>query len=151
MATVKWAAPVNETDLLTTQLNSLGAGSASSTGATFSNDSELDRWGMFVLDVTFSSAPTDGGMCDLYIIPEIDLTNAVDTATPITPGLLICQFRVRNVGTAQTIAGASTQNGGIICPLPPTDFTVLLINNADQAFTASGHTVGFTTFNEDIS
>jgi len=146
---VQWETPVSETDLLTTELNSLGAGSASTLGGAHDNQTNKDRWASFVLDVTYGVAPTAGGTIDLYLIPRVDLTNFADSTVPIQLAMLAATFTVRNV-TAQRVVGRGFVDGGMIIQLPPLQFKAIVINNSDQAFPASGSTVGMTTFNEEI-
>jgi len=146
---VKWETPVAETDILTTQLNSLSAGSTSSAGSAHDNQTNKDRFAMFELDVTFGSAPTAGGTVDLYLVPRVDLTNFVDSTSPLQEAMFICSFVVRNT-TAQRIVGHCIKDGGMFAMIPPVQFKGIVVNNTDQAFPASGSTVAMTTFNEEI-
>lgn len=149
---VKWETPVSETDLLTTELNSMTAsGGLSTLGAAFDNQAGKDRWASFVLNVTFGTAPTAGGTVDLYLVPRIDLTNFADSSDPLQLSMLVATFTVRNTTSAQRIAGAAYgPPGGIITRLAPLQYKAIAVNNADQAFPASGSTLSMTTFVEEV-
>lgn len=152
MAVAKWETPVKETDLLTTEMNAVTAsGGLSTLGGAHDNQTNKDRWASFVLNVTYAVAPTAGGTVDLYLVPRVDLTNFVDSTAPLQLSMFTCSFTVRNVGTLQRIVGRGFVDGGRIIEIEPMQIKAIIINNADQAFTASGHTLSMTTFNGEIA
>lgn len=145
MASIKLEAG-SQTSLLTTELNSLANANASALGTEYDNSSSLYMFGLFELNVTFGTNPTQGSTVDLYIVPAPDGTNYDDAttgATLLTPITSFAgSFPLRNVTSAQKVPlGAITQ-----IFLPPTKFKIQVYNRSAQAFPASGSTVKFTPF-----
>lgn len=145
MATIKWAKTTNsgrgpnadgDITIMSTALNALAA----STGAVLSpaivNDPEFDLLGDFELAVTYAVAPTAGGLVKLYVVRTVDGTNYEDGSTAVIfpQNGYVGAFVVRNVGTLQRMVLPEVS-------IPPDDFKILLVNEANQAFTASGHTL----------
>jgi hypothetical protein len=115
---------------LTTELNSLAAGSYCAASGAIDNSTSLDPYDDLVLTVTFASAPTVNTPIDIYLIPAIDGTNYLDSGTPAR-NLWVGCFLVQAVTTAQRLGSR-----GI--PLPPGLFKYVLRNGTNQAFPASG-------------
>lgn len=137
------------TQMLSTELNSLSAGTAvlqaTGTNAAFDNSAAIGGLWLFAdfeLDVTFGSSPTAGKTVDLYLI---SLAQAGGTTfwdanlTTLPSTLYIGSFPVRAVSTAQLIGFRGV-------PLPPQQLILLLLNNTDQAFPASGSKVYMNTY-----
>jgi hypothetical protein len=129
------------TSALTTELNSLANAAATAAGTAQDNSTNKDLWAIFVLSVTFGTAPTAGATVDLYILPSADGgTNYADAVVAATParGMLVGSFSCRAVTTAQVM---------IIDNVPiPEKFKMQVVNNSGQAFPASGSTVKYQSW-----
>lgn len=138
MALQKHTAVTSPTTLLSTELNALASGSRTNASSAVDNDNASNRYlfAAFELAVTFSSTPLSGKTVDLYILPSIDGTNYADGSSSVNPSSAqyAGSFPVRAVATAQRLLLYNVA-------LPPTDFKVLLINNAGQTMAASGNTL----------
>jgi hypothetical protein len=129
-------------NVMTTELNSLGATTGKAISGALDNGTDLDLFADFELLVTFATGPTANTVVELYIVPAIDTTpNYSDGSTSILPqpGLYVGGFVVRSVTTAQrmVLRGVS---------LPPDNFKVLVQNTTNQAFPASGSTVRYNKY-----
>ena len=148
---ILWAAPETIVTLLGAELNSLGAAALSGGGTAYDNEANKFRWGSVELVVDWdTTGPTAGGTLDLYFIPSVDGTNYMDLVTSVPLAMRVASFTPRTILTPQRLVGRSFTEGGIIIPIPPLKFKGLLINNTDQALTASGHTVKMRPYNEEI-
>ena len=78
MATEKFSTYTSRSTVLTTQLNSLSNGSYSAAGSELNNASNLDRFAVAELSVTFGSSPTADSTIDLYCLSTPDGTNYED-------------------------------------------------------------------------
>jgi hypothetical protein len=134
------------TQMLSTELNSLAAGSgalqATGTNVAFdnTNSSNLFTRMRLEIDVTFGTAPTAGKTIDFYIVP---LSQAGGTtywdgaggATPVAPGTqFIGSVPLRNVTTIQRLGIRNI-------PIGYEQFILNVVNSADQAFPATGTVV----------
>ncbi len=143
MATIKWKAPGSTTTILTTELNSLGAGS-NKLSAALSNDAagELDLFADFELFVSTTSARAAGSYFALYILEELDGTNYGFGGDSLDPPASAW------VGNFPIDAATATRYIHLReVPLPPTDFKVLIINNMDVAMAATANTLKFARYN----
>lgn len=131
----------SKTSALTTELNSLADGS-NAISAEIANETDLDMFADFELNVTFGTAPAGEQAVELYLIPALDGTNYADGSGSVDPAkaLLAGVFEVRAVTSAQRVGVWGVR-------LPPSDFKVLVINEAGQAFPASGSTVQYRRYN----
>lgn len=137
------------TTMMTTELNSLAATTgvlqATGTNVAFDNSAGNWFWGDFELTVTYAVAPTAGKTVDCYLIP---LSSAGGTtywdgsATIQQAPLYIGSWVVRNIATAHILGFRAERQ------LPPQKFILSIVNNADQAFSASGNTVKQYTYAE---
>lgn len=141
MASIKYEAGSIQT-LASTELNSLAA-AARALGAEYDNSASgnLYLFGLFELNVTFGTAPTAGTLVSVYIIPAPDGTNYDDGSASVAPPTtsFVGGFPVRAVTTAQKIM-LRTGFAQLI-PLPPTKLKVIVQNDTNQAFPATGSTV----------
>lgn len=141
MASMKLEAAAIAT-MASTELNSL-ANNGAALGAEYDNATNLYLFGLFELNVTFGSAPTEGSTVDMYIIPAPDGTNyddAVTGASGVAPGTSYAGgFPLRAVTTAQKVPLGLGIRGRV--ELPPTKFKVFIVNRSGQAFPASGSTI----------
>lgn len=144
MAIIKWTALGTLTTALSTGLDAL-ANVARAISAAITNSTAKDRWIDIELNVTFAVAPSAGGYVGVYLIPSLDGTNYSDGDGTIVPPatMFVGSFPVRAVTTAQRVHLRQIQ-------LPPTDFKVLVDNQSGQAFPASGSTVKYRTYNEEV-
>jgi hypothetical protein len=118
--------------IMSTELNSLGAGSGVTSSAV-SNDAgdEMDLFMDLELFVdVFASAPTDGDTIDVYLYRTVDGTNYSDDETPPN---YIGSFIVDGTGTTQRMFLNTVL-------APPDDFKMRIVNNS-TAFDAAGHTL----------
>src|SRR5215471_14506151 len=127
--------PAAITTLLSTELNSLGAGSGSALGTEYDNSTNLFIYALFELVATYGTAPTADTTVDLYLCPAPDGTNYDNGSATVQPANhAVGGFTLRNVTTAQKYS-----LWGIV--LPPTKFKLHVLNNTDQGMAASGNTV----------
>lgn len=132
------------TTIMDTQLNSLASNASGvdgALGAEYDNSSasNLYIWGLFELNVTFGTAPTDRTTVDLYLIPAPDGTNYDDSdatanASRAPASCLVGSWEIKNTTSAQKIPLFNI-------PLPPTKFKPFVLNQTNQAFPASGSTI----------
>lgn len=145
MSFVKWSALGTLTTALSTELDALASNARAISGA-IANATDKNRWAEFELNATFAVAPTAGGFCSLYAIPALDGTNYSDGDASIQPPetMLVGVFPVRAVTSAQRVHLRAIA-------LPPTNFKLVLRNESGQAMTASGHTLKYRTYNEEVA
>jgi hypothetical protein len=128
---------------MTTALNGLASAAAAASG-TVSNDAalELDRFADAELLVTFGTAPVADLAVALYLRRSINGTDFEDASASRPPANgLVGVFPLAAVTTAQRLIIP-----GIV--LPPTDFQWYVVNNAGQAFAASGNTLRVRYYTE---
>ena len=144
MATLTWTSLGTLTTILSTELNAL-ASAARSISAAIANATATDRWMDLELNVTFGVAPSAGGYVGVYIVPSLDGTNYSDGDASIVPPatMFVGSFPVRAVTTAQKVHIKQV-------PLQPLNFKVVVDNQSGQAFPATGSTVKYRTYNEEI-
>lgn len=140
MAVISLGAYRGVANVMTTELNSLGATTGKAISSAFDNSSNLDLFADFELLVTFGTAPTANTVVELYIVPTIDGTNYADGSTSVLPqaSLYVGGFVVRNV-TAQrmVLRGIS---------LPPGLFKMLVQNTTNQAFPGTNSTLRWNKY-----
>lgn len=145
MALDKWSVLGTLTTYLSTELNSL-ASAANKLGAAIANQTNKDKLAILELVVTFGTAPAAGKSVDLYAVFSADGTNysdGDDTVDPLVTSY-VCSFPVRSVTTVQRIVVPN------IPLLAPASFKFLLLNEAGQAFVATGNTLKYATYNTEI-
>lgn len=142
MPTEKLTAFTDRGSVLTTELNSIGAGNQSDPGTAFDNTTNLDRYGIGELTVTFGSSPTADGTIDLYAVHAPDATNYSDgNATQPVNQLMYCgSFLVQATTAAQKLHTQPFE-------MWPGLSKFLIKNNTSQALPASGTTIDIYTFN----
>jgi hypothetical protein len=147
MASEKWASGwTSRGTVLTTELNSLAASSRTNAGTEISNQTNLDRYGVLELQVTFGSAPSSGGYLELYMVTAPDGTNYEDGSSSNDPGghTLAAIIPVRATTSAQRLLSA-------VFGLEPAKTKFILSNQTSQAFPASGSTVTLYTANVGVN
>jgi hypothetical protein len=146
MATEKWAAYTSRGNVLSTELNALTNAGRSAAGVEIDNGANLDVYGVLELQVTFGTAPSDGGYVEIYMVTAPDGTNYEDGSNSVDPGAhkLIDRIPVRAVTTAQRLTGR-------MIPLLPEKTKFLLYNGSGQAFPASGSTLTLYTTNRTVA
>jgi hypothetical protein len=137
MATIQLAPYRGIADVLTTELNALAATTGKAISAAVDNSTDLDLFDDLELAVTFASAPTAGGVVEVYLLPSIDGgTTYPDGSTSVLAqgSLYVGGFIVRAVATAQVLVMRGVA-------LPPGLFKYQVQNTTSQAFPASGSTL----------
>lgn len=138
---IKWSTPAAIATLLSTGLNSLANGSRAISSAITDN---REQYADFELVVTFGSAPAADSPIYLYFIKQIDGTNYEDGSTSLTPSAAPdVIFTVRAVTSAQREIRSRVV-------LPNGTFEVLLVNASGQAMAASGNTLKWITYCDEI-
>lgn len=143
---IKWeAAWVQRANLLTTQLNSLAAGSRSTAGAELANQTNLDQYMKLELTVDFVSAPAANGYINVYMITAPDGTNYEDGSDTVDPGshTLVCAIPVKPSSAAQRLMSS-------VFMLQPAKTKFIFENKTDQPFPASGSIVNGYTTNDEV-
>lgn len=145
MAIDKWSALGSLLTYLSTELNSL-ASAANKIGAAIDNVTDKNKLAIVELVVTFGVAPAAGRSVDLYGVFSADGTNYSDGDDTVDPPITsyLASFPVRAVTTTQRIVIAN------IPLLAPAGFKFLLLNEAGQAFAATGNTLKYATYNSEI-
>ena len=120
---------------LTTELNSLANGSASSASSAIDNTSNLDLYHDLTLTVAAQgSARSAGAQVSVYMTMALDGTNYDDTNA--TTAELVAVFPL----DAATTARQATRRD---VPIPPGLFKYFVVNGTGQAFAASGSLLEF--------
>lgn len=144
---VKWSTFSAATSMLTTELNSLASAAISAQSSEYANATSGNRYthATFQLLVEFVSAPTSGKTVDLYILPAIDGSTYPEGGTGVSPSgtHYAGSFIVRNSDADQYLVLTNV-------PLPPTDFKVLLVNNAGQNMESSGNVLSMIVYGYEI-
>ena len=146
MQTEKWSGYTSQGNVLSTELNSLGNGSYCSAGSAYDNTTNLDRFGVAELSVTFGTAPTSDSPIHLFAVIAPDGgTNYTDGGGSVRPpdAVYLGTFQLRNVTTAQIVHTKRFE-------LPPGKMKFVAYNGSGQSFPASGSTVKLFTFNRTI-
>lgn len=142
---INWqASPTNRSNVLTTELNSLGNGSYSGVGTEIDNSTNLDQWGALLVNLA-SLNPTSGAYLQIYLVPATDGTNYDDAPSSTNPGFdkIIAQVSL-------TTGSATKRVSTPWFRLPPTKFKFVLLNGSGVALGASGNTVALYTDNDEI-
>lgn len=120
---------------LTTELNSLGNGSASSASSAIDNTTNLDLYHDLTLTVAAQgSARSAGATVSVYMTMALDGTNYDDTNA--TTAELVAVFSL----DAATTARQATRRD---IPVPPGLFKYFVLNSTGQAFAVSGSLLEF--------
>lgn len=142
-ATIQLAAYRGVTTVMTTELDAIAATTGKAiTAVALDNSVDLDLFADVELTVDFVSAPTAGGVVELYLLPSIDGGTVYPdgSATVLPQSLLyVGGFAVRAVTTVQVMVLR-----GI--PLPPGLFYYVIQNTTSQAFPATGSTLRHNTY-----
>lgn len=138
--------PLTIQTMLTTELNALAAGDGTALGTAYDNGDAANRYffGDFQLSATWAASPAANGTVDLYVVGAPDGTNYNDGGTTVRPQNMqrgIWDVRLVNTLQLMTIHGVV---------LPPYPFKIFVVNNTDQALTASGHTVKMKAYRREI-
>jgi len=143
----KWNTPSSVVTLLTTELNSLGNGSASAASSAVANQTNLDVYADFEL-VLASLSPAAPNYCTLYLLEAVDGSNypsATGSVLRNQPSHILCTFPLDTTGsTAQRVVVRNVV-------IPPGSFKVVLDNQAGVALGASGNTVKMLPYNVNLN
>jgi hypothetical protein len=134
-------------NVLTTELNALGAGAICAPGPFFTNASNGDQNGQFALSVDFATAPTSGRSILIACVQSFDGGVTYTTATTT----------VADFGTMKYLATIVVPNNNAALLLPSSDFRLppgfwktVLFNNTDQPFPPSGTTLSLYVNNDEL-
>lgn len=117
--------------ILTTELNSLANGSASSASSAVDNTSALDLFCDFTFTVAAQgSARSAGATVSVFLTMALDGTNYDDANS--TTAELVAVFPL----DAATTARQATRRD---VPVPPGLWKLFVVNNTGQAFASSGN------------
>lgn len=142
---VKWSALSSITSYLSTDLNSLASG-AQFLGAAIDNDTTRAQFMALELNLAAQgSARSAGAWVGVYLLASIDGTNFTygSSSVDAPPSTLVARFALDASTTARYVVVVDV-------PLPATDFKLLLENNTGQAFAASGTTLRYVTYNDEV-
>lgn len=132
MATTKHKAyTASIASALTTELNSLANGSATTASTAIDNTTALDLYHDLTLTIaTQGVARSAGATVSVYLVMALDGTNYDDTNA--TTAELVATFSLDAATTARQITRRDV-------PVPPGLFKYFAVNNTGQAFAASGN------------
>ena len=119
--------------VMTTELNAIAASTGKAISAALDNSTDQDLFADLELAVDYVSAPTAGGVIELYVLPSVDGSVYPDGSATVLPqsSLYVGGFAVRAVTTAQVMVLRGVA-------LPPGLFKYVIQNTTSQAFPASG-------------
>lgn len=143
----KWNAPSSTATILSTELDSLADGSASSASSAIANQTNLDIYVDIEINLG-SLTPTAGAYVSLYILEAIDGSNYPSQSTAdmrLTSTQLLC---VVPIGVAAATAQRVAVRNIVI---PPGSFKIILDNHAGAALAANGNTVKFNAYNMNLN
>jgi len=143
---VNWNIGVSVTTYESTDLNSLADGS-NELGAAIDNTSNLDRFLAIELVLGTQSARTAGAYVAFYILPSVDGGTTYPTGADGTG-----QDPNQAPDCIMPLDAATTARNEVCwdIKIPPTNFKLLIANESTQAFAASGNTVKYLTYNEEV-
>lgn len=144
MATVKWATPEAEASALTTELNSLADAAFSSASSAI--DNETDLYEFIAIELVLASlSPASGAFVDVWIDYALDGTNYADASKALQLSALLGTFQI---DTAATTAQRLFLSG---LRLAPMKFKLQVRNKSGVAFAASGNTLKYSRYNEQVA
>lgn len=144
MATTAWATPEAIQTYLSSGLDSL-ADNDSQIGAVI--DNETDKYLYINLELYLASlTPATGPYVSVYAVYSLDGTNHQDGSDTVIPqsNALIYTFPLStSAGTKRMI--------GVNIPIAPFKFKMVVENQANVSFAASGSTLKYRRHNGDVS
>jgi hypothetical protein len=132
--TAKWLAPEAIASALTTELNALANGSASSASAAIDNETDLYQYIHLEL-VLASLTPTGTPSVDIYLVATADGTNYEDVSTS-NAGSYLASF---TFSTATAAKRCVLKN----LVIPPLKFKLVAVNNAGPSLGATLNTLKY--------
>lgn len=133
-------------ETLDTELNALADGARTAVGAEIDNGTNLDRYGIGEMTVTFGSSPDSQAPVNLYAVLAPDGTNYTtgNATRPPSPTLFLGSFLVEATTSAQRLATKPFE-------LPPCKFKIVAENDTGVAFPASGSEIKIYSFNRQMT
>ncbi len=130
--------------VLTSQMDSVGAGARSNAGTEIANQTNLDQQGILELNTTHGTAPAAGGYYDIHAVYALDGTNYQDGSSTVDPGphTWVASAAVRAVNTPQQIQSTPFT----LLPFP---VKFILVNRCSTSM-ATGNTARLWTFNDEV-
>ncbi len=133
-------------NVLTTELNSLADGAFSAVGSVIDNDTNLDQFASFLINLA-SLNPTAGAYLQIFLVQSNDGGSTYeDPPSSTNPGLHMTATPPLNVAT-----GSGTKR--IVSPairIPPGKFKAVLFQKCNVALAASANTVAMYSANDEI-
>lgn len=141
-------AMVSEGTVLTTELNSLAAGSRTGVGTEFDNTPGTGNnatFGIFELLVDFASAPAANGYFAIYKVEALDGTTYPDGSSSVDPGpqSWVVNIPVRPDAAAQRVNSLPFELLGV-------KQKYQAVNRTNQACPASGTVVELFTWRDEV-
>ena len=141
----RWTAYESIQTYLSTALNSL-ANNGNKLGAEIDNRNNRH----FYMDIEVLLAQVDlsaqtNPSIDIYLLPSLDDTNYADGADATDPSV---QHLAKSVGVLESDAAHREVSRGIV--IPPAKFKLLVENKTGAALAASGNTVKYRTYHEEV-
>lgn len=138
MATTKHAAYTQSAaTALSTEMNSLANGSASSASSAIDNTTNLDLFmDVELVIATQGSARSAGAVVELYLTTSLDATNYDDATRGVAELVAVFPLDAATTARRRTVRDV---------PIPPANFKLFAHNATGQAMASSGNTVRYRT------
>lgn len=142
---VNWSDYPSPTTYLSTELNALADG-GNDLGAEIDNSGNGDMYADFeLLLAEQGSARSAGAFVALYILPSVDGTNFCYGGDSLDPPANTWRA---NFPLDAAVTARYTTITHVL--LPAGKFKILVMNETGQAFAATGNTLKYTLYNEEI-
>lgn len=132
-------------DLEGTAMDNLAAGAGALCTA-FDNAAAGERWTRCYVElvIDFAVAPTAGSIVDVYFLPALDGTNYPDADVTSCTSNPSVQLVVASTTNAQRLTG-------LVPILPPCLVKPYVVNRANQALSATGHSLKILPATDEVA